>query len=61
MTKCKCYKSNICRFQHTLEYVPCGNLAKVDKCAPIPEGFEALIFSLGKIGKVLNSSVLAFL
>ena len=52
MTKCKCYKSNICRFQHTLEYVPCGNLAKVDKCAPIPEGFEALIFSLGKIGNV---------
>ena len=46
---------------HTYIYVPCGNLAKVGKCAPIQEGFEALIFSLGKIGKVLNSSVLAFL
>ena len=42
----------MCSFQHTLEYVPCGTLAKVDKRAPISEGFETLIFSSGKIGKV---------
>ena len=44
--------NQICVVFSTLEYVPCGNLAKVDKRAPISEGFEALIFSSGKIGKV---------